>query len=306
MVNGWLYGYSPDCRMDSVERDWMSADYLAEFDLLAVQTAEVAQTLRDNGADDERLLVTGSMKFDALQSSSWSPQQGRSPKLLDAMANGERPSLVVGCIRIDEEQTMVIDAFARLLAERPDTLMVFAHRHPEVEGNIPRLCAELDAFGIRHARRSETGDQAPPDELQCLVLDTMGELKDVYAAATVTHVGVDHNLLEPLTFGKPITTRPQWDTNFPNYPIFAKLRDSGIVNTRDNAEALCATWSEWLQDPQALQRQQQRNRSELKAAAGATERTLSAIEEMMSAAGSRFEAISPAGTEPDPAASREA
>jgi 3-deoxy-D-manno-octulosonic-acid transferase len=57
-----------------------------------------------------------------------------------------------------------------------------------------------------------------------LILDTIGELRDFYAASTVCYVGVNHNILEPLAFGKPVTVSPGWEATFPSYPVYELLR----------------------------------------------------------------------------------
>lgn len=276
IINGWLYEQAPSCRLDAWERRLLLTDYLAHIDHACVQTQYVAERMVSAGLDPDKVTITGNMKFDAIDKQAWSADTTRSPVMLSALIDSTRPVLVAGCLKKPPEQAMIIDAFLQTLQSCPQTLMVIAHRHPEVPGNIERLTAALNEAGIRHVRRSEKGDVPIGPEVQCLVLDTMGELRDFYAAATVTHVGADHNLLEPLGFDKPVTTVSTWHTGFPNYPVFEMMKAVDGIVTVDSAEQLGTTWANWLSDPESLKEQRQRVQQVLIDAAGATQRTAEA------------------------------
>ena len=84
---------------------------------------------------------------------------------------------------------------------------------------------------------------APIDpKTACMVLDTMGELCDFYAAATIAHVGVDHNVLEPLGFGKPVTVDPDSNTTYPSYPLYRLLMDAHTLTEVITADQLARSW----------------------------------------------------------------
>ena len=74
----------------------------------------------------------------------------------------------------------------------------------------------------------------------------MGELRDFYATATVAHVGVDHNVLEPLGFGKPVTVRPGWNITYPSYPVYRTLIDTKVLFEADKSGPLSAHWRQLL------------------------------------------------------------
>jgi 3-deoxy-D-manno-octulosonic-acid transferase len=116
VVNGWLYHYTPASRMDTIERRWFGRDYLHGFDRLCVQTDAVAERLIALGADRACTVVTGNVKFDAMQRSGWTLACARSPGLLGGLLTARRPTVVAGCVTNLEEQTLVLEAFARLRA----------------------------------------------------------------------------------------------------------------------------------------------------------------------------------------------
>jgi 3-deoxy-D-manno-octulosonic-acid transferase len=162
--------------------------------------------------------------------------------MLGALIKSTRPVIVTGCITDFAEQEMVLDAFVTVRAHHPDALLVLAPRHPEVSERMQILRDYLGQRGLPAVFRSALADTPIAAQTACLVLDTMGELRDFYAAATVAHVGVDHNVLEPLGFGKPVTVKPGWNTTYPSYPVYRLLMDSQTLIEVAAADQLSAHW----------------------------------------------------------------
>jgi 3-deoxy-D-manno-octulosonic-acid transferase len=242
LVNAWLYHYAPPSRMDVIERSLFQKDYLRTFDAIGVQTNEMRHQLLAAGADPTRIAVTGNIKFDAMQQPNWSPNQARSPAMLGALINSARPVIVAGCITNFAEQEMVLDAFITVRTHHPQALLILAPRHPEVMERMQVLRDYLAKRDLPAAFRSAQADQPIATPLACMVLDTMGELRDFYAAATVAHVGVDHNVLEPLGFGKPVTVNQGWNTTYPSYPVYRLLMDAQALIEVTTAEQLSTHW----------------------------------------------------------------
>lgn len=254
LVNGWLYHYTPPSRMDHLERRWFQRDYLRAFDVLAVQTEVVRQGILNAGADASRVSVAGNIKFDAMQRQGWSATQARSPQLLQGLLDSGRPVIVTGCVTNFDEQELVLDAFLKVLAQRPDTLLILAPRHPERSERMQTLADYLAQRNLRARFRSRIDDMPLDSNIQCLVLDTMGELRDVYAAATAAHVGVDHNVLEPLAFGTPVTVSPGWNTSYPSFPVYSLMLEKSAIAEHREVGSLSAMWLELINNP--LQRAQ--------------------------------------------------
>lgn len=243
LVNGWLYHYTPASRMDSLERRWFQRDYVRAFDAIGAQTEETRTHLVAAGAQAERVSVTGNIKFDAMQRHDWTPATAkRSPQMLGALLASARPTVVAGCVTDFAEQTMLLDAFTTLRRAHADALLILAPRHPEVAERMQQLREYLGQRALPAVFRSSMPDMAIAPDTACLVLDTMGELRDFYAAATVAHVGVDHNVLEPLSFGKPVSVGTGWDTTYPSYPVYKMLHDAQALLEVQSAAQLSDIW----------------------------------------------------------------
>lgn len=247
VVNGWLYGERPSNRLDRIERLLFARDYVRAFDVLCMQTDEGGRQMIDAGATAARVKVVGNIKFDAAVPGHWSAAAARSPKLLGSLIATSRPVIVAGCVTNLDEQVMVLDAFLRFRAHSASGMLVLAPRHPEVKTRMAALRAMLLERGLVSRFRSELADLPMEPAVDCLILDTMGELKDFYAVATIAHVGINHNVLEPLAYRRPVTVSPGWQASYPSYPVYRMLKDAGVLTEATNSETLGDAWIQGTQ-----------------------------------------------------------
>src|SRR5258706_10586298 len=162
--------------------------------------------LADLGADAARVSVTGSLKFDSLELPAPTSNGRPRERVLRFFRLSPNRTVVVAGSTLRGEEAAVLRAFARIKVALPGALAVIAPRHPERFGEVERLAREA---GFVTTRRSELPIDAEP-RADVVVLDTIGELAQLYQVATAVFVGgslVDqggHNILEPAIFGKPI------------------------------------------------------------------------------------------------------
>src|SRR6187401_2546196 len=183
---------------------------LEDIDRFCTQSDEAARRLIDLGADPARVTVTGSLKFDSLQvPTPVSHGKPRERVLRFFRVSSSRVVIVAGSTMKTEEPA-VLRAFARIKSLAPGALLILAPRHPARFGEVERLARDE---GFVTARRSDLPIDADP-RADVVVLDTLGELAQVYQLATAVFVGGSladhggHNILEPAIFGKPIVFGP--------------------------------------------------------------------------------------------------
>jgi 3-deoxy-D-manno-octulosonic-acid transferase len=208
MVNGRISSRSyPRYR---VVRPFMRR-VLTHVDRFCMQSEESARRIIDIGADPAKVTVTGSLKFDSLDIPGAATLEGRGQNRVlryFRMTSG-RPVIVAGSTMRGEEEPL-LEAFRRLKGSVSNPLLVLAPRNPERFGEVLQL-ARSRAFVT--VRRSDLPIDAEP-RAEVVILDTIGELAQVYQIATAVFVGgslVDtggHNILEPAVFGKPIVFGP--------------------------------------------------------------------------------------------------
>jgi 3-deoxy-D-manno-octulosonic-acid transferase len=184
------------------------ARVLCEIDLFLMQGEAHAERIRSMGAAEDRVRVTGNLKFDAVE-----PE--RLPERLARLIQGgaqPRPLWVAGST-VGGEEELVLSAFHRVRERVPQARLLVAPRHPERFAAVPSL---VEAAGFRCLRRSALDPLAWRDG-EVLLLDTLGELAQVYALASVVFVGGSlvpaggHNILEAAVAGKPVVVGPHME-----------------------------------------------------------------------------------------------
>jgi 3-deoxy-D-manno-octulosonic-acid transferase len=229
LVNGWLYQQQPNSRMDAIEKHLFERRYLQLFDVMTVQTDAIRQVLIESGADGRRVFVTGNVKFDALDGATSVPANAKSAALLGNIARSGRPVLTAGSVTNVSEQELVLDAFRTVCNLASNPLLVLAPRYPHQRERMDVLEELLSKRGYRFAFKSRLSSDRLDDTLQCLVLDTLGELKAFYAVSTISYVGLNKNVLEPLAFGKRVFVTRGWDPIRPGYSVSRRLVDQGFI-----------------------------------------------------------------------------
>ena len=184
---------------------------LSNVDRFCMQGEESARRIIEMGADPETVVVTGSLKFDSLDlpGTATAADRGRNRVLRYFRIPPDRP-VIIAASTLKGEEEPVFEAFQRIRARLPETLLIIAPRKPERFGEVEQIARR---GGWRTARRRELPVDAEPRH-DVVVLDTIGELAQLYQVATAVFVGgslVDqggHNILEPAVFGKPIVFGP--------------------------------------------------------------------------------------------------
>ncbi len=245
--------------------------------LVAAQSAEDAERFKSIGADAERTLVLGNVKFD-LEFDDAIVQAGRALRVALAAA---RPVWIAGSTHPGEEEQL-LDAHALLLQSLPRAVLLLAPRHADRFAAVAEL---LGRRGVGFARRSRMagGAQAPalPSATTVLLVDTVGELGMLYAAADAAFVGGSlvpiggHNLLEPTALGLPVLTGPSC---FNGREIAQLLLARGAALEVKSARELAAALERLLADPRAREQMGVIGRQIIAANRGSVARILALIE----------------------------
>lgn len=253
---------------------------LADVDRCCMQSDESARRIIDIGAPRERVSVTGSLKFDSLDvPGTPAADRGRNRVLRYFRMSAGRPVIIAASTRKGEE-VFVFEAFQRIRATMTTALLIIAPRKPEQWDEVERLARRA---GWNVTRRSELRvDDEPRQDV--VLLDTVGELAQLYHVATVVFVGgslVDtggHNILEPAVFGKPIVFGPYMQ----NFAEIAEtfLNNAAAIQVRDGRE-LESTLLGLLGDPVRRASLGAAARALVEANRGARGRTLATIAQLL-------------------------
>jgi 3-deoxy-D-manno-octulosonic-acid transferase len=242
---------------------------------VGAQTDADAQRFVALGVPAHRVSVVGNIKVDRTLPSGLA-QRGQQ---LRARYAAERPVWVAGSTHAGEEP-IVLEAHRQLCRAQARTLLILAPRHPQ---RFDAAAAAVAEQGFRCIRRSI---ESSGDDYQVLLLDTLGELAEFYAAADVAFVGGSlvaiggHNLLEPAALGLPVLSGPE---QFNSPELARALRAQGALTIVHDAAELAGALTRLLADPQARATQGAAGRAAIAANRGALERLLSLIDRLPAA-----------------------
>lgn len=162
-----------------------------------------------------------------------------------------------------------LKALAPHLAQFPLTTRLILCPHEPSEKNI-RAC--LEALSPRRARRWSPWLRSP-DESSDLVIDTVGQLAELYRIASLVFVGGSfhrrvHNVLEPAAYGCPIFTGPF----IQNSHEARTLQNQGALEAHQCGSSLISAMTTVLKDPEEQERRKQILASYLESETGAGKR----------------------------------
>jgi 3-deoxy-D-manno-octulosonic-acid transferase len=266
---------------------------LADVDRFCMQSEESARRLVDLGARADRVTVTGSLKFDSLDVPAPTGTgtgigvvhgKPRERALRFFRISVNRTVIVAGSTMRGEEAA-VLKAFSKVKTTLPHALLILAPRQPERFAEVERLARDA---GFVTARRSELPIDAEP-RADVVVLDSIGELAQLYQVATAVFVGGSladhggHNILEPAIFGKPVVFGPHMQ----NFKEIAEafVRNGAAIQVQSDRE-LDEAMLALVRDPVHRARLGAAARALVEANRGAKDQTLAVIAELLPPAGS--------------------
>ena len=158
----------------------------AEFSGVGAQNEIDAGRLRELGFRSEVVRVVGNLKFDAALGDGRRGLDARA--LLTQVGVAEDALVVVGGSTHAGEEALLAEQCGRLRARFPNLFLVAVPRHFE---RARAVAEELSARGVKFVRRSEVTAETrlARGAVECLLVDTTGELKYFYECATVVFVG---------------------------------------------------------------------------------------------------------------------
>jgi 3-deoxy-D-manno-octulosonic-acid transferase len=220
------------------------------FTAVGAQNEADAAKLREIGCAPEAVRVVGNLKFDAAKPTDKAPLDVTA--LLTQLGIAKDTLLWVAGSTHPGEERILAGQFQRLREKFPELVFILVPRHNERAREVGQ---ELSELGIKFVYRSEIKPETrhQPRSVQCLLVDTIGELRFFYEHGTVVFIGKSlaaeggQNPIEPAALGKAVVFGP----NMQNFTDVTKifLSQDGAIQVRDAAE-LEKTVAALLADPE--------------------------------------------------------
>jgi 3-deoxy-D-manno-octulosonic-acid transferase len=223
----------------------------AALDLVGAVDQADAAGLASLGVAPARIRVAGDSRHDAAAARADAGSAERAA-LLAALGRRDAPVLVAGSTWPSDERELL----PALVALEPGATprLVIAPHEPAVahlEALLGSLAAAFPGAAVRRLSELEhAGRAGAAPAWDVCVVDRVGALFDLYAAAQVAYVGGGfhraglHSVIEPAAFGVPVVCGPRWRTSRDARLL---LEAGGAVSAAD-ARGLTAALARLLQD----------------------------------------------------------
>ncbi|MBT5911415.1 MAG: hypothetical protein HOH59_01310, partial [Rhodospirillaceae bacterium] len=138
-----------------------------------------------------------------------------------------------------------LDVHSRLRKQFENLILILVPRRLERCAHVARI---IMSKGISFVRRSDQWDKGG-NNFSVILLDSMGELSEVYSICDIAFVGKSfippgggHNLIEPIAQGKPVLFGPFVENNKHNADELIKNGLGIQVNNADEIEVSAKNW----------------------------------------------------------------
>lgn len=259
-------------------------DVLRRFARFLMQAEEGAQRIVSLGAPEEKVAVSGNIKFDSVTV----VEDPRPDAELAAELNlpADNPLLIMAALeKAGREDSVALDVIERIRTREPGMGLIIVPRHPERGEEIARLVASRGYVPRRRSLKEPFDDPTR----QVFIVDTVGELQRFYSLASVVYVGKSlfppgggQNMIEPVALGKPTVYGP-YTKNFRGIAdVLADHNGAKIIHTPEElADAVVALYSSPVEARQLVLNGQ----AFIRLQQGATRRTIETIHELLPPAG---------------------
>lgn len=186
---------------------WIVSPLFQILDAICLQEPEDILRWKRLGARENQLYLIGSIKFDDAEDNH-RPARDFQPLLHALGCPPNAPVLLGGSTHAGEEKILA-KAYLSIRKTLPSTFLLLAPRHVERSAEI---LEELRQCGLNPILRS--AERATSPNVDCIVIDSTGELKDWYRCADAVFIGKSltakggQNPAEAIAAGKPLTFGP--------------------------------------------------------------------------------------------------
>jgi 3-deoxy-D-manno-octulosonic-acid transferase len=197
-------------------------EVLKNIDFFYVRSEEDKKRILYLGAREEKIVISGNIKFD-IEAPKLKKEELK--KLKERLKIKEESLIwVAGSTHYNEEEKIIL-VYIELLKKFENLVLILAPRHIERTEEIKNL---IKKYNIKFSLLTE-----PEENSSIILVNTIGELFLLYNLADVVFVGGSlvekggHNILEPMSLGKPTLFGPHME-NFREIVEIVERKNAGI------------------------------------------------------------------------------
>lgn len=228
LVNGRI---SPQSFMRHKRFRFFSKLLFSGFSFCCMQTEADARRIMSLGVAGEKVEITGNIKFDQPLLNIGDEDVDR---MKSALKVGAKARILLAGSTHEGEEEILLRCFTGLRKDFSDLVLIVVPRDPARAGAVRHIFTRA---GVSSILKTELYRTDVPSGPEAIIVDTMGELRKLYAVADVVYIGKSlvklggQNPLEPAAFKKPVAFGPHMF----NFELIAEMlvAEGGAVQVAD-------------------------------------------------------------------------
>ena len=254
------------------------------IDLILCQTDEYAGRFIEIGAKAEKVVVTGSLKYDTAQICD---KVAGADEIASLLGIGEQTLIVAGGTG-DDEEGIILDAYRNIISNLQcrKCRLVIVPRKPERFNEVAGVIKQRGFGLLRYSEAAKAANTTATDSQTVILGDTMGQLRKFYSLATLIFVGRSlvpmggSDMMEAAALGKCTMFGPH---AFNFRQTVKELLDGGGAILVENSQQLEETLKKCLLEPEYARKIAANGQLVIKNNQGATAKTIEQIEKLLRA-----------------------
>jgi 3-deoxy-D-manno-octulosonic-acid transferase len=257
---------------------------LRRIDIVAAQDDEYARRFVELGVPEERVSVTGSVKYDGLESDR---NNARTRELRKELGLSHSDLVFVAGSTMAGEEPAALAAYRAARLQHPRLRLILVPRHAERFDSVADWLSQSGESVVRRSKLAGTPGAAAcaATRNSIILVDTMGELAAVWGLADVAFVGGSlhrgrggQNMMEPAAYGASVIFGPH-TANFRE--TVEQLLARNAARRVADAHELLLRLQEDLDDPEAAAARGEAGRAFVLAQHGASGRTVTELDRLV-------------------------
>lgn len=221
---------------------WALAPTFRRIALIAAQDERAEKYFKELSPCPERVVTTGSLKFDGVETNRENAATQRARKLVGIE---ESDVVFLAGSTQEGEEAAALETYCRLREEFPELKLILVPRHRERFEDVARM---LDESGVPWVRRSQLDAESPQqndgsERWRVILIDAIGELGAWWGLAQIAFVGGSwgsrggQNMLEPSGYGAAVSFGPNTQNFRAIVEALLQARAAVVVSDTDEMAA---------------------------------------------------------------------
>lgn len=252
------------------------------INLILAQTNEYAKRFEQIGCPKEKIVITGSLKYDTAQITD----KVKGTYELAARVGIDDEKLLVAGGTGNNEEKILLNVFNNLrqTGKFDNLRLVLVPRKPERFNEVAELITQAGLDLIRYSQVKDKNHSLETNKQAVILGDTMGDLRKFYSLATIIFVGRSlvpmggSDMAEAAALGKCTILGPH-AYNF-KQTVDALLAGKGALEVKDTDE-LYETVQKCLTDINFAEKIAHNGREVIRKNQGATQKTIEQIQKLL-------------------------